>query len=224
MEIMNNMKKFLRTANYVNWSLPSLIWFLWFNFFRKNTIRKSRKSFFFADKNCAMKIHRTAKVVLDGFFVLGCRRNKKIKRETELVLKENAELNVKGNFYAHYGGRYNVFEKGKLFLGSGFTNTNVNIAVKEQVTIGKDCAIADYTVIMDTDFHRILLPYYQMTKPIKIGNHVWIGDGAKIFKGVNIGDGAIVGGGSVVTKDIPQNCLAVGNPAKVIKENIEWKI
>ena len=45
-----------------------------------------------------------------------------------------------------------------------------------------------------------------------------------ILKGVNIGDGAIIGAGAVVTKDIPSKCLAVGNPAKVIKENVEWKI
>jgi len=219
---MNSVKKFLLIANSVNWSLSSIIWFIWFNFFRKNTIRKNRKSLFFADKNCAVEIHKTAKVVLDGIFVLGYRWNKKIKQETELVLKENSELNIRGTFFVYYGGRYLVFEKAKLVLESGYTNTNATIAVKEQVTIGIGSAISDYTVIIDSDFHHVLLSDHKITKPIKIGNHVWIGNGARIFKGVNIGDGAIIGGGAVVTKDVPSNCIVAGNPAKVIKENIEW--
>ena len=55
-----------------------------------------------------------------------------------------------------------------------------------------------------------------------IGNHVWIGKDVTILKGVHIADGAIIGAG-VVVKDIPARCLAVGNPAHVIKENVEWK-
>jgi len=61
------------------------------------------------------------------------------------------------------------------------------------------------------------------SKPIKIGNHVWVGKGCAILKGVTIGDGAIVGAHSVVTKDIPPRTLVAGVPAKIIKENVNWK-
>ena len=54
--------------------------------------------------------------------------------------------------------------------------------------------------------------------PVKIGKNVWIGSDCTILPGVEIGDGAIIGAGSVVTKSIPQNVIAVGNPARVIKE------
>ena len=53
--------------------------------------------------------------------------------------------------------------------------------------------------------------------PIKIGNHVWVGAGATILKGVTVGDHAIIGGGSVVTKDVPPYAVVMGNPAKVVK-------
>ena len=55
-------------------------------------------------------------------------------------------------------------------------------------------------------------------RPVKIGRNVWIGSDCTILPGVTIGDGAIIGAGSVVTKSIPANTIAVGNPAKVIKE------
>ena len=55
-------------------------------------------------------------------------------------------------------------------------------------------------------------------RPVKIGKNVWIGSDCTILPGVIIGDGAIIGAGSVVTKSIPQNVIAVGNPARVIKE------
>lgn len=64
---------------------------------------------------------------------------------------------------------------------------------------------------------------YEKTKPITIGNHVWIGMNVTILKGVTIGDGAVIAAGSVVTRDIPANTLGAGVPCKVIKENIEWK-
>ena len=57
------------------------------------------------------------------------------------------------------------------------------------------------------------------TAPVIIGNHVWIGGGAIILPGVTIGDNVVIGAGSVVTKDIPSNSVAWGNPCRVIKEN-----
>ena len=74
-----------------------------------------------------------------------------------------------------------------------------------------------------SDTHTILNSNHVKTQPVYIGKNVWIGVGVKILKGVTIGDGAIIGAGSVVTKDIPEKCLAVGNPAKVIRKNVEWK-
>ena len=55
-----------------------------------------------------------------------------------------------------------------------------------------------------------------------IGKHVWLAPNSKVYKGVHIGDGAIVGSDTLVTHDIPANSLAVGHPAKVVRESIEW--
>lgn len=58
-----------------------------------------------------------------------------------------------------------------------------------------------------------------LAAPVTIGNHVWIGGGVVILPGVTIGDNVVIGAGSVVTKDIPSNTIAYGNPCRVIKEN-----
>lgn len=57
--------------------------------------------------------------------------------------------------------------------------------------------------------------------PIVIGENCWIGENSRICKGVTIGDGSIVAANSIVTKDVPSNCIVAGNPAKVVKKNID---
>ncbi len=83
--------------------------------------------------------------------------------------------------------------------------------------------ISENVTIRDSDNHTIIREGYEVSQPVKIGNHVWIGLGAIILKGVTIGDGAVIAAGAVVTRDVPPKALAGGVPAKVIKENIEWK-
>ncbi len=62
---------------------------------------------------------------------------------------------------------------------------------------------------------------YQFNIPVHIGNNVWIGANACVMPGVTIGDNSVIGAGSVVTKDIPQNVIAVGNPCKVMRDTIK---
>lgn len=108
-------------------------------------------------------------------------------------------------------------------LGSGFFNSNIKIRCHEKIEIGENVAISHDVTIMDSDAHEGLWEGYEKTKPIKIGNHVWIGTRVTILKGVTIGDNAIIAAGSVVTKDVPNNTVVAGVPAKVIKININWK-
>ncbi len=106
------------------------------------------------------------------------------------------------------------------------------------ITIGKHTAIADGVIIVDNNNHPInpedrkfmrLTPEdsefrdwkYSDNKPILIGNNVWIGANSRILKGVNIGDNSIVASASVVTKDVPKNCIVAGNPAKIVKKDID---
>ena len=116
-------------------------------------------------------------------------------------------------FFCDYGKQISV---GRRF----FANFNFTVLDEAPVAIGDDCFIGPnvsiYTACHSTD------PMERNTRrewaePVRIGNNVWIGGSVTILPGVTIGDNVTIGAGSVVTKDIPSNVVAVGNPCRVIK-------
>ena len=90
----------------------------------------------------------------------------------------------------------------------------------EKIEIGDACMIAHGAYISDADWHGIYDRAQPVgnTKPIILKNNVWIGDSSIICKGVTIGENSIIGAGAVVTKNVPENCIYAGNPAKLVKK------
>lgn len=107
-------------------------------------------------------------------------------------------------------------------IGSGtYINSNLTLVDDYEITIGENCLIAPNVTISTTGHpvHPDLRPNGEMYSfPVRIGNGVWIGVGAVILPGVTIGDYAVIGAGSIVTKDIPSNMIAFGNPCRVVRE------
>lgn len=123
------------------------------------------------------------------------------------------EIIINQPFYCDYGKQISV---GRRF----FANFNLTILDEAPVTIGDDCFIGPnvsiYTACHSTD------PVERNTRrewaePVTIGDNVWIGGSVTILPGVRIGCNVTIGAGSVVTKDIPDNVVAAGNPCRVIK-------
>jgi len=116
-----------------------------------------------------------------------------------------------------------------ITIGSKTTVGEALLAVTEprsKIEIGSECMIAHNIEIRTGDSHSILDletdKRINYAKDIWIGNHVWVGAYAKILKGVCIQKDSIIGLGAIVTKNIPANSIAAGNPAKVIKKGITW--
>lgn len=112
----------------------------------------------------------------------------------------------------------------KVSIGRGtwINNNFCAIAEHTSITIGQNCLIGTSVEIMDSDFHGIKpgergLSLPEWAKPVSIGNNVFIGSNVKIMKGVSIGDGSVVANGSIVTRSVPPNVIAGGNPARVLK-------
>jgi maltose O-acetyltransferase len=99
-----------------------------------------------------------------------------------------------------------------------FINYGSSISAHKQVKIGRHCHLGHHTLILDNNEHgverREAVP---PSASVIIEDHVWIGSRVIILPGLFVGHHSVVGAGSVVTKDIPANCLAVGNPARVVR-------
>lgn len=123
----------------------------------------------------------------------------------------------------------NPYVEPNLFCGFGsnveagdnfFANNNCVFVDSGKITFGNDVKIAPqcgfYTALHPLDPQQ-RKDNYEAAYPITVGNNVWFGGGVKVLPGVTIGDNTVIGAGSVVTKDIPPNCLAFGNPCRVIR-------
>lgn len=176
--------------------------------------------------NTVFDLKEGAKIVINGDLTLNNNKLPHSKSEVLVQMCKFSKLIVNGNFSIGYGSDILIKEGATLELNGGYCNSNVEIRCGNRITIGKNCAIGRGVKILDSDFHIIYDENGQCinySKPINIGNNVWIGTGATVLKGVVIGDGAIIGANSVVTKNVPAHSISVGNPAKIVKQNVNWK-
>lgn len=153
---------------------------------------------------------------------------------------EAADLRILGNNNKFIVGNNVVIGKDCSFWMEG---NNLSITIGDDVTmtssvhllcqeynnkivIGKDSMFANHISIRTSDSHPIYdIVSNQRTnypKDVIIGEHVWIAPQVDIMKGVTIGSNSIIGTKTIVTKDVPDSCLAVGVPAIIVRKNIEW--
>lgn len=166
-------------------------------------------------------------------------KNHSILIEEECILC-NTKIYIRGNNNkiifekgCHIGENCSFWMEGNnisIIIGEGTTFTHtVHFCAQEDgttITVGKDCMFSNNIIVRTSDSHpmydiengnRINMPH-----DVLIGEHVWIAPNTKIMKGAIIGNGAVIGSDTMVTKEIPTNSLAVGHPAKVVRQNIEW--
>lgn len=131
----------------------------------------------------------------------------------QLLPHKGENITILSPFYTDYG--YNCFIGNETFI-----NHNAYLMDCAPITIGKHCFIGP-NCGMYTAIHPIVAKErnqgLEMAKPITIGDNVWIGGDVTILPGVTIGEGSVIGAKSLVTKDIPANVIAVGNPCRVVR-------
>lgn len=139
-------------------------------------------------------------------------------------------LIIKGKASIGRGSKISIGKDATLTLGHNFRITgNSEIICQKEITFGDNCLLSWDILMMDTDFHHVLNDKGETInapKPIKVGNHVWIGCRNTILKGVTIADNNIISANSTITRSVMDENSVVGGhgkSAEVIKRNVSWK-
>ena len=172
-------------------------------------------------RNTHLFIRRSASLVIDGPVQFNYPDRYDIKTDRGIFsVYDNASVHI-GSLYTLSGSKIEVGRNAVLNIGNDVSiNRSSRVYCLRSISIGSDVVIGENVLIRDTDGHKLIGS--DSSGPISMGNHVWIGAKATILKGVEIGEGAVIGANSVVTRNIPPHCLAVGSPARVIRENVSW--
>lgn len=156
---------------------------------------------------------------LDRLYDFNATRPTELEKRAEMLKEMLAEVGencyIEPPFHSNWGGKHVHLGKNVYF------NFNATLVDDTHIYIG-DCTMLGPNVVIATAGHPILPELrekaLQYNLPIHIGKNCWLGAGVIVLPGVTIGDNTVIGAGSVVTKDIPANVVAVGNPCKVLRE------
>jgi acetyltransferase-like isoleucine patch superfamily enzyme/coenzyme F420-reducing hydrogenase beta subunit len=204
--------------------------FVYYNFLRQNIkTNKKNMGFIIPAPYTVIKIGRKADVLLNTHLHVGSKRFRKSRLETRLLVDDGGTLIVNSPFGFGYGSDIEVFKGGKLIIAGlinsgGGSNMGTTLICAERIEIGSHVMIGRNVTIRDNNGrHYLSQQGYKDTRPVIIGNHVWLCEGCTVMAGVKIGDGAIIGAHAVVYSNVPPFSLVSGNPAKVLETNIYWK-
>ncbi len=156
---------------------------------------------------------------LDKLYDFNATRPTESAKRTEMLKEMFAEIGVgcyiEPPLHANWGGKHVHFGK------NVYANFGLTLVDDTHIYVG-DYTMFAPNVVVATAGHPILPELrekaYQYNFSVHIGRNCWIGAGALIMPGVTIGDNTVIGAGSVVTRNIPSNCVAYGNPCRVIRE------
>lgn len=165
------------------------------------------------------EIMREQTLCLEKLYDYNATRPLEWEKRTALLSEMFAEIGegcyIEPPLHANWGGKHCHFGK------SVYANFNLTLVDDTHIYVG-DYTMFGPNVVLASAGHPILPELrektYQYNFPIRIGRNCWLGAGVIVLPGVTIGDNTVVGAGSVVTKDIPANVVAVGNPCRVLRE------
>lgn len=200
----------------------SLLKTFYFNFLSTHVERKG-KGILIIYKKTKLYFEKNAKIIVEnGPLKLGGGKPIGSYNASLIRIQENSIMHAYGNCTIEYNADVLLKPNAKFIMSkNSYINCKCVIRCSKYISIGEGSITATELDLRDSDGHE--LNGKLTMNPTRIGNHVWIGTRVTILEGVTIADGSMIGACSLVTKDIPEKCLAYGVPAYVKQTNIEWK-
>ena len=218
-----------KVTSYTRCRPRALFQFFYLNFFHpaiRRSVNFSREKVLYVTPHCLFEIDKKAKIELGGPLVFGASVFKRSKLETRIRMQSGARLITYGPYGFGYGSDIEIFKNATVISKGGpRTNMGTTLICQNKIIIGEEVAIGrDVTIRDNNGGHLISVNGYQDSRPVIIGEHVWLCSGCTIMAGVKIGDGTIISANTFVNKSFPARCVVSSEPARITNHNIYWKI
>lgn len=209
----------------IKWLINNVdvIQYLKYNYFAKNVVR-SKDTFIYPMKGAKLDVNSTAKLELNGDLYVGANLFRGSKRETYLMLNDNAKLVIEDETKFNYGCFVQVHKNALMTIGGAIINTDSVIIAQKEIRMGKDVIMGRMVTIFDSDFHPIYDDEGNRTNParkVEIGNHVWIGIKATVLKGAKIKEGAVISANALVAGIVKANTMYSALPGQSFG-SVDW--
>lgn len=164
----------------------------------------------------------------DNYIEIGL--NSILSDTTVFICGNNNKLTVRSGVECSGGAFRFEGSDCEILIGENTTVSSASFQAIEsnrKIIVGNDCMFSMGIDVWTSDFHSIINckngKRINEPKDVIIGNHVWVGANALLLKGITLGNNCIIAAGSIVTKSVPENSIVAGCPAKIIKNDIDWK-
>ncbi len=208
----------------IKWSKISLTKFIYYNFFCKK-IHREKHAFLVPYRGSVIRLRKGAAIYMKGNILLNTGRMWNVRENCYLLLDREAKLQVEEQMFMAYGSRMEIGDGAQVKIGSMGCNMWCTLICLESITMGKEVMLGWNVTVMDGNGHPVGYEGQQTrknTKPVIIGNHVWLCNGCHVMKGSKIGDGAIIGARSFISGRVKAGAMTSPMPTKVIMEDVGW--
>jgi acetyltransferase-like isoleucine patch superfamily enzyme len=199
--------------------------FIYLNYLCRNVKR---------DKGCRVipyrgthfKIAKSAVIELHGNLKLNANKIPGSRAECLVLMRDGARWTVNGDVQLYYGDNIQVHKDAHLTMGESYMNTGTTIICAYKITLGQMVCTARGVFIFDSDHHPIFNAEgsrINEAKEVVIDDHVWIGLKSSVMKGSHIESGTVISAHSLVSGNIPGNCIVATAPARPVMKDITWK-
>lgn len=217
------MKRIILFVISIRFNLCAIYKFCKLNFFTRRIIR-DKGTYIFPYPKTYIQLSKESKIILHGDLKLNMPEMAYTYKYGYLAMRGNSQLTINKSCELLEGFDVQIHDGGHLLIDAFHANIDLEISCGNQTELRGTVVAGRHVRIKDFNGHQVSYEGYPVSAPILIDNHTWLCTGVSINPGVHVGSGAVVSDNSCVVNDVEPNTFVQGNPAKVVRSNIEFCI